>query len=76
MGPIMTHSRDPIIRDIILSQNSADRMMAISLVNSIKYFLRWFSVPANTFSSICHVCADPEYEVILVFLVFRFFSKT
>ncbi|AQL01061.1 Chaperone protein dnaJ 1 mitochondrial [Zea mays] len=65
MGPIMTHSRDPIIRDIILSQNSADRMMAISLVNSIKYFLRWFPVPANTFSSICHVCADPEYEVEL-----------
>jgi len=40
MGLIMTHSQDPTIRAMTLSQNSADIMMAISLVDSIKYFLR------------------------------------
>jgi len=40
MGLIMTHSQDPTIGTMTLSQNSTDIMMAISLVNSIKYFLR------------------------------------
>jgi hypothetical protein len=48
VGLLRIHSQDPTIRKMILLQNFIDRMLVPSLVNSIRYSLRYFSVSSDT----------------------------
>jgi hypothetical protein len=67
MDPIMTHSQDPTVT---LSQNSTGRMTAISLVNSIKYFLRYFLSLQTHFLPLVISVQNMEYTYSLGFQVF------